>query len=379
MAQHNLGGYSFENAIDYHYNAFPPKHLDYARLIGPVTEATNAVARYDQMLQSLHNSEILINPLRGQEAVISSQMEGTISTLDEILRIEADTEEAEATFQNARSEAIETFLYSRALRQAEAMLEDRYQISETLIRQTHKTLLSFGRGAFKSPGAYKSEQNYIGDDARREITFIPIAPVQLPPAMETLIDFINNPNQLPLLATALAHIEFEALHPFKDGNGRLGRMLITLMMWQNGLVARPHFYISGYLEEAKAEYIERMRKVSAEGDWSGWCEFFLVAVKEQAERNLRKSKEINDLYEDMKPIFRDMLSSQWVVNAQDFLFKHPVFRNNRFTNRSGIPKQTAARFTRALYERGILIEVEPASGRQAALYSFEPLLEMVRV
>ncbi|MDV7270833.1 Fic/DOC family N-terminal domain-containing protein [Thioclava sp. A2] len=373
-----LENYSFENAVEYHYGKFPPQSLDYSRLVRPLAEATEALARYDQMLQSLHNSEILLTSLRGQEAVVSSRMEGTISTLDEVLQIEADSDDDEVSSGKARSEAIEVFLYSSSLRRAQTALEEGQPISEFLIRQTHRHLLSFGRGAFKTPGVYKTEQNYIGDDRKKEVYFIPITPEQLAPAMQNLVEFMNGDTLLALLTTAISHIEFEALHPFNDGNGRIGRMLITLLLWKKGVISRPHFYISGYLEEEKAEYIERMRQVSLNNDWTGWAEFFLVALAEQARRNLDTAQRINALYEEMKPVFREALASQWATNAQDFIFTQPIFRNNKFTGKSGIPKQTAARFTRALLDRGLLLELAPSSGRRAALYAFEPLIALVR-
>ncbi|MBV6633671.1 MAG: Fic family protein [Alphaproteobacteria bacterium] len=372
--------YSMADAVEYHYGKFPPQsaELDFERLIRPITSAANAIARYDQMLLSLHNSDILLTSLRGQEAVISSRMEGTISTLDEVLQIEADSEETDSYSSQARHEAIEVFLYSAALRRASVSIDKGQPISEFLIRQAHKHLLSFGRGASKSPGEYKTQQNYVGDDIKKEIYFVPISPEQLSPSMSRLFDFIDKENLDPLLITALSHVEFEALHPFNDGNGRIGRMLITLILWQKGLISRPNFYISGYLEEKKEEYIYRMRAVSESQDWTGWVEFFLVALERQARRNIETANSITDLYEEMKPVFREALNSQWVANAQDFLFKSPIFRNNKFTTKAGIPAQTAARFTRALVSRGLLLELEPASGRRAALYAFEPLMKLVR-
>ena len=173
--------------------------------------------------------------------------------------------------------------------------------------------------------------------------------------------------------------EFESLHPFNDGNGRIGRILITLMLWKLGLISRPYFYISGYLEKRKDDYIARMRSVSANGDWTSWCIFFLEAVRGQAEMNLIKSEEIVNLYEEMKETFRKLLSSQWSITALDFIFTNPVFRSNTFTNRSGIPLQTAHRFRRILQEAELLSTVRPPSGRRPGLYAFEPLLRIVRM
>ncbi len=372
-----LEHYNFGTNVHYHYGQFPPASLDYERLFIPMGDARAALARYDQALKSLHNSDFLVTPLRGQEAVVSSRMEGTISTIDEVLRYEADSSDDEGP-SDVRLETLEVALYAAALKRAHRSIVEGYPISEHLIRSAHATLLGMGRGASKNPGEYKTEQNYIGDDARREVYFTPISPEQLPPAMARLVEFINDETMPPLLSVALAHVEFEALHPFNDGNGRIGRMLITLSLWKKGLIEEPHFYISAFFEENKREYIERMREVSASGDWTGWCEFFLQAVASQAEQNLKTSIAISELYEEMKTVFRQTLNSQWAPVSQDFIFKNPIFRNSRFTGRSGIPRPTAVRLSRALVDAGLLLELEPSSGRRSALFAFEPLIRLVR-
>lgn len=369
--------YNFDKNVHYHQGEFPPKSLNFETLFVPMGDARDALARYDQMLGSLHNSDFLVTPLRSQEAVASSRMEGTISTIDEVLRYEADNDEDQAP-TNARLETLEVVLYAAALRRAQRSIADGYPVSEHLIRSAHGTLLGIGRGASKNPGEYKTEQNYIGDELRKEVYYTPISPEQLPPAMSNMMAYINSSSVPPLLSIAVAHVEFEALHPFNDGNGRVGRMLITLLLWSKKLISDPHFYISGYFEENKAEYIERMRQVSASGDWTGWCAFFLRAVAEQSKRNLKTAAAITDLYEEMKNVFRSTLNSQWASLAQDFVFQNPVFRNNRFTGRSGIPKPTAIRLSRALVEANLLVEIEAASGRRSALFAFEPLISLVR-
>lgn len=370
---------NLNNAVHYHYDKFPPSGLDYARLIQPLVRATDAIARYDQMLKNMHNNEILLAPLRNQEAVISSRMEGTISTIDEILKYEADLDSHDEATSNARSEVIETFLYQRSLRGAQTAMETGQPFSQYLIKAAHQRLLSFGRGATKSPGQYKNEQNYLADKSKRNILFVPISPERLQEGMDRLFEYIQTSNDTALIKAAISHVEFEALHPFKDGNGRIGRMLITLMLWSSGTISAPHFYISEYFEDNKDEYIDKMRAVSESGDWTGWCEFFLDAVESQAIRNLTVAENIGALYERMKIEFSEALASKWSVSALDFVFTNPVFRNNKFTNHSGIPSSTAARFTRILTERGFLKIIDEPSGRRAALYSFEPLLEVVRV
>lgn len=266
---------NLENAVNYHYDKFPPGSIRYERFIEPLVKATDAVARYDQMLKNMHNSEILLAPLRNQEAVISSRMEGTVSTMDEILKYEADCgikHEADCDIEagsstNVRSEVIETILYQRALKATQAAMKDGYKLSKSLIKAIHQRLLFYGRGASKSPGMFKNEQNYIADKLKRNILFIPISPEKLQEGLDKLFLYIEEGPHPTLVKTAIAHIEFEALHPFKDGNGRIGRMLITLMLWDSGTISAPHFYISGYLEDNKDRYIDTMRNVSENSDW----------------------------------------------------------------------------------------------------------------
>lgn len=369
-----------DGAVNYHYGQFPPDQLDWEALIEPLTSATAAISRYDEMLRNMLNSEILLAPLRRRDAVVSSRMEGTISTLDEVLQLEADEDSGDADAQRqARSETVEVLLYSRALKIVQDAISEGIPLSDWLVRRAHQTLLMFGRGASKSPGQYKTEQNYIGERGRlAEVHFIPITPEQLPGGMGNLFDYINAKKPVPIVRTAVAHVEFEALHPFKDGNGRVGRMLITLMLWQFGLINAPHFFVSGFFEKNKEEYVTRMRRVSSHAEWTQWVEFFLHALEAQAEENATTAQEIQELYVEMRERFREDLSSQWSNHALDFVFSSPIFRNNSFTTFSGIPSATASRITRKLLAQGLLVEIQAASGRRAGLYSFEPLLRVVR-
>lgn len=367
-------------AVFYHDGKFPPEKLNYARVLPSLLEATDALARYDQMLKGMHHNGIFLAPLRNQEAVLSSRMEGTFSTMDEILQLEAEYADPQAKGgEERRSDTVETYLYQRALLTAQQQMGEGRPLTISLLKSIHQQLLGFGRGAEKSPGAFKVEQNYIGESGSREASFVPIAPEKLDSGMEALFALIGDKSRPILLRTALAHVEFEALHPFKDGNGRVGRMLITLMLWKESAISEPHFYISRYFAEHKADYIVNMREVSARDAWDEWCVFFLTAVKAQAIHNLEVASRIRDLYEKMKLRFAELLSSKWSVQALDFVFTTPVFFNSRFTSEGGIPTPTAARFTRILLDAGLLQTVRESAGRQSAIYRFEPLMQLVRV
>jgi Fic family protein len=380
LAKMLIKPYDLSEAVHYHAGAFPPKTLDYAALLGPLEEAAASIARYGAKMEGMVNSALLLAPLRRQDAVSSSRMEGTISTIEELYRLEAEEDAGAADpYREARNDDVETYLYSRALTNAQKALAEGAPLSEHLIRTAHQQLLSFGRGARKRPGAYKVEQNFIGDDRRGKITYVPIAPEHLAPAMAALVRFMNESDMRPLIRAALTHVEFEALHPFEDGNGRIGRMLITLMLWKLGLINEPNFFVSGYFESNKDEYIEKMRAVSSHGDWTGWTVFFLQAMHAQATVNIHTADAIFTLYRDMRERFRLILNSQFHDQALDFVFAHPIFRNDRFVERSGIPPSSARVLSRRLVEAGLLETLSPAAGRRAALYAFDPLLELLKV
>lgn len=368
------------NAVHYHVGGFPPAGLDYEAILPALEEAATYLARYDTKMSGMINGSLLLAPLRRQDAVSSSRMENTISTIEDIYRLEAEEDAGTPDpYREARNDDIETYLYSRAMRMAQESMKAGQPISEHLIRSLHQVLLSFGRGARKHPGAYKTEQNYIGDERRGQVYYVPIAPEQLPPAMASLVDFVSHGTMRPLLRTAIAHVEFEALHPFEDGNGRVGRMLITLMLWDFKILSEPNFFVSGYFENHKDEYVERMRDVSSNHAWTEWIVFFLTAMAEQAKANIATADAILELYSRMRERFRVVLNSQYHDQALDFVFAAPVFRNDLFVTRSQIPASSARQLSRRLAEDGLLRTIEPSAGRRAALYAFDPLLQILKV
>lgn len=307
-------------------------------------------------------------------------MENTISTIEDIYRLEAEEQAGTPDpYREARDDDIETYLYSRAMRMAQQAMSEGQPISEHLIRSIHQVLLSFGRGARKHPGTYKKEQNYVGDERTGRVFCVPIPPEQLAPAMASLVKFAEQGAMRPLLRTAITHVEFEALHPFEDGNGRVGRMLITLMLWHFKILSEPNFFVSGYFENHKDEYVERMRAVSEKGAWTEWIVFFLTAMAEQAKVNIATADAILDLYGQMRERFRQVLNSQYHDRALDYVFGAPVFRNDMFVAHSEIPASSARQLSKRLLEDGLLRTIEPAAGRRAALYAFDPLLQLLKV
>ena len=182
------------------------------------------------------------------------------------------------------------------------------------------------------------------------------------------------PDQLVQLA--VLHAEFEAIHPFLDGNGRLGRLVIPLFLRAKGLLSQPSFYLSEYLESNRDAYYARLLAVSRDGDWTGWCRFFLEALIAQAAENERKARAIVDLYNTRKDWIASATRSQYAVRALDWFFLRPIFKTSDFTASAGVPKPTAGRILRVVRDEGVLVELRPARGQLPAVLAFSELLNL---
>ncbi len=177
-----------------------------------------------------------------------------------------------------------------------------------------------------------------------------------------------------LIQVAVVHAQFELIHPFKDGNGRIGRLLIPLFLYQKRTLASPMFYLSEYLESHRELYYARLRGISQNGDWNAWLEFFLDAINAQARTNSEKVRAMLDLYGRMKERITDLTRSQHALKVLDALFDRPIFQSTSFVVRSGIPRPTALPFLRKLRDAGILHVIHESSGSRSALYAFRELL-----
>ena len=246
----------------------------------PLAAAATAIGELKGAARRLQNPYMLIGPLQRREALTSSAMEGTLTTLGDMVIVEATADPPNG--DNAR----EAFNYVRAIEAAVKMLQT-FPISHRVIKHVHGMLLSGlspARGAGKRPGEYKIHQNAVGKlgDTIHSARYVPPPPQQSQACMDQLEAFINRDGQSGpsrLIDLALAHYQFEAIHPFDDGNGRIGRMLVTLLAMQSGLLDLPLLHISARLEKDKDEYISRLFKVSTHGLWEDWIAYFLHAVE----------------------------------------------------------------------------------------------------
>ncbi len=364
--------------VHYHSGRFPPHNLDLQRLFPLIGPAHAAVAGYEGMLKGLPNADVLLSPFTSQEAVLSSRIEGTRTTLTELLIFEAEGNLLDESTPE-KADAREVLNYRSALYAAIDILEE-IPLSQRLIRQTHEVLMQGVRGHDKAPGTYRRlpDTCWIGPPGSTIETahYIPCPVEELISAMGALEFYIHDEAPDMLVQLAVLHAEFEAIHPFLDGNGRMGRLLVPLFMSTKKLLSSPSFYISEYLESHREEYYERLLAVSRDDDWTGWCVFFLVALTEQARANQQKIEELLKLYRGLRDWAVEEAPSLYSGRALDWIFGKPIFRQIDFVNSAGIPNSTARRLLELFKFRGILKVLAQGGGRRSAILAFPDLLNI---
>lgn len=362
--------------VKYHYGKFPPTQINWADLISLIGPANAAIARYDGVLSAIPNSSVLLSPLMTQEAVLSSRIEGTQATMGEVLEFEAEGDRQGIPVEK-RNDIMEILNYRKALQHATKMLKA-LPLCQRIILETHSVLMDNVRGHSKSSGQYRKVPNWIGPPGctPESAKYAPISVDKLPQAVGEWEKYIHYDAPDKLVQLAILHAEFEALHPFLDGNGRLGRMLIPLFLFQSGLIQSPMFYISAYFEANRDQYYERLLAVSRDNDWTGWCVFFLEAIREQAEQNRRKASAILELYNRKKSEVVEQTHSQYAILALDWMFQRPIFSSSDLVKSSSIPKPTASRIIAILREHRMIKELIVGRGRKASVFAFSELLNI---
>jgi Fic family protein len=360
--------------IKYHTGKFPPGNIIWESLVPLLGPANAAVARYDGVLSAIPNPVVLLSPLSTQDAVLSSRIEGTQATMGDVLKYEAG-EDTESFPPERKADIQEILNYRAAMHKAVEMLGS-LPLCQRIIKEAHRLLLDSVRGKEKRPGVYRVAQNWIGSRgcSIEQARFIPVAPEMLVDGMSAWEKFVHFDYPDRLVHLAVLHAEFEALHPFNDGNGRLGRMLVPLYMFQTKIIQSPMFYISAFFEANRDEYYDRLLSVSANDDWNGWCIFFLKAVIQQAEENRKKAAAILALYNDLKIRIPQATHSQYAMKALDWIFARPIFKSTDFIDSSHVPAPTARRILDVLRKENILKTFVEAKGRRSAILTFPDLL-----
>lgn len=297
---------------------------------------------------------MLIRPFLRQEAILSSRIEGTHTTPKELLLFEISPNVSPST-----PDVREVSNYVKALEYGLAGLNE-LPVCLRLIRELHAKLLKGVRGADRRPGEFRSIQNYISQPGRQiqDARFVPPPPQEMKRALEDLEIYIHTADDLPsLVRIALVHYQFEAIHPFADGNGRIGRLLISLLLCESGLLLKPLLYLSAYFERNRTAYYDHLLRVSQAGAWNEWIEFFLLGVTEQAREATNRCLALLDLWQEYRNKMQEARSSALLLRLVDALFARPALTIPLAKKLLRVTYPSAQRNVYRLERAGILVEV----------------------
>jgi Fic family protein len=353
----------------------PLSGLAWESLIPEIGAAHRALAYYDGVVRAIPNPEILLAALTTQEAVLSSRIEGTRATFGEVLKSEAGEDVPE---EQKRLDIEEIVNYRRALRAAEAALKRR-PMNLNLLRELHCILLEGVRGRDKGRGRFRTVQNFIAPPGAGidQALFIPPAPNQVMGAMDNWEKYYHADERDALVQLAIVHAQFEIIHPFVDGNGRLGRMLVPLFLFQKGILSPPTFYLSAYLEAHRDEYYARLRGLDGPESWNRWVAFFLQALAEQARANTEKASRILELYERLKRQTLSLTHSQYAIPLLDHLFRLPIFAPSALLDFDDMPsKPMVMQLLGKLRDAGMLTILRQARGRRGQILALGELVNL---
>ena len=349
----------------------PPLHLDGLQQL--LEQANQAVGRLDGLASILPDLSLFIYTYVRKEAVLSSQIEGTQSSLSDLLMFEND-EVPGVPIQDVQ----EVSNYVAAMNHGLQRLRSGFPLSLRLICEIHDVLLSKGRGSEKQPGEFRRSQNWIGGTRPGNASFVPPPPDLVLDCMSSLELFLHEDRpDLPLLIKAgLVHVQFETIHPFLDGNGRLGRLLITFLLCAQNVIREPILYLSLYFKTHRTAYYDLLDRVRAKGDWEAWLDFFLTGVKDTAEQAASAARRIVALFEDdqrrIEALGRPAAS---VLRVFQHMQRNPIVSIPATAQKVGISAPTVAKSLDHMRQLGILREI---TGRERhRLFVYEPYLAIL--
>ena len=351
-------------------------NIDFTEIIPLIGKAHSALSNYNGALSHLINPQILLAPMTTKESTMSSKIEGTQATLTEVLQHDAGE-----NFNAFKDQEIREILnYRSAMTYATELLSERPFIHLNMIRNIHKVLLSGVRGENKARGEFRKIQNWIGpkNSTMETASFVPPAPNEIIDYLGEWETFINNEYSDLLIQLAIVHAQFEIIHPFLDGNGRLGRLLIPIFLYSKEYLSQPIFYLSEYFEIHREEYYTHLRNITKEDNWQDWIKFFLQAIIEQSKINTQKINQILDLCNQMKNVIQETTKSQYTSSIIDAIFAKPIFTTSAFAKSTGITnRKTANSILQKLAEKDVLSIIREASGNRGNLYAFQKLIDII--
>lgn len=336
-------------------NPLPPALSWTPDLVGALSEADRALGELAGLGKSLINPHLLIRPFVRREAVLSSRIEGTQASLADVYAFEA----AHTPAAGGPSDVQEVVNYVAALELGLQRL-DTLPMSLRLIRELHGRLMQGVRGDFQTPGEFRRSQNWIGPPGvlLRDATYVPPPAAEMMEVLGALERYLHAPDALPpLLRLGLIHYQFEAIHPFLDGNGRVGRLLITLLLCAWDLLPQPLLYLSAYFEQNRQTYYELLLAVSQRGAWEAWLEFFLRGVASQARDAVRRVGQLQALRETYREQLQAARAAARLLQVVDWLFVQPILTTRQVEAALEIDFATAQRYIDQLVAAGLLREI----------------------
>lgn len=336
-----------------------------------LSAADRAVARLDGAALTLPNPDLFVYAFMRQEAALSSQIEGTQASLEELFEYEAVPEA-----KPPQSDVTEIINYIQAMKWGLEELPH-FPISKRLVRGLHARLLASGRGAARNPGEFRDGQNHVGPPgcALEDATFVPPAVPLMHPALDNWESYLHERDLPILIRCAVMHAQFETIHPFWDGNGRVGRMLITLKLCEEEILERPLLYLSLYFKQYRQEYYAALQRVRDHGDWEGWIKFFLRGVHLTCKAALDAARRITILREELISRAQEASRSSNPARLTDELFRHPYITIPQVADMLHTTQQGAANVVATLTEIAIL-QKAGRSGR-TQIFAFRPYLDLL--
>jgi len=354
----------------FHPNPLPPPIEWTPTLAVALADASNLVGKLAGEGRRLPNPHILIRPFVRREAVFSSRIEGTQSTLGELLASEAG-----AAVERSPEDLREVGNYVVALEYGIKRLKT-LPLSLRLVRELHRKLMTGVRGHDATPGEFRRTQNWIGPPGvtLAQATYVPPPPDSLLDHLSAWEKFLHDRMLPPLVHAALAHYQFEAIHPFLDGNGRVGRLLITLELCERQVLPAPFLYLSAFFDATRADYYSGLRGISENGDWSRWLQYFLNGVARQAEDALSRAERAHKLLASWRQKLAGDAHAKVALQIIDLLGANPFITPRGAQKRLGIAYNTIMRAIGQLEKQGIIKEVTGA--RRARVYCATKLLQI---
>jgi Fic family protein len=367
----SIGGETVQAYIPPPLPPDPPVNL--GRLHGHIERADRAVGRLDGFSSLVPDTNLLIYSYVRKEAVLSSQIEGTQSSLSELLLFENS-----AAPGVPLDDVMEVSNYVAAMQYGLRRLRQGFPLSLRLIREMHAVLLKGGRGANQTPGEFRRSQNWIGGTRPGNAVFVPPPPERLMECLDPFEKFLHDESEsMPLLVKlGLIHVQFETIHPFLDGNGRLGRLLITLLLCEKSAMRQPLLYLSLYLKTHRAYYYDLLQRVRTEGAWEDWLAFFLEGIETTAGEVSKAVKRSLRLFAlDRKKIATLGRASSSALRVQEYMQKRPIANIGAMSKalKLSVPTVTAA--LQHLAEIGIVKEI--TGGRRNRVFSYRRYLAIV--